>query len=487
MLKYIRKHKYKKGFTLIELIVVIAIIAVLVLLAAPKFIGKTNDAKLTQIQNDVRVVENKLAELLIKESEQFENWNEVEEGEKILQGFISSEQLFGRGGPVQTLEPGPYREVDDNFIGDINTKLGGDFYANAKGTVYYKHVSSLNSSNDSNSDNEDESTSTVVKEYKNDDQEIVLHGPDEVLDGDLSTSSNNFTKVSWDGNLTHREIEIIGKATTIYGSTYSVIAYFRDESGKNLKPVGKTSEAIRFSQLEEPETKNLVVPEGAVELYFSFEGNQYNKGRIYDIKVPNTLERPYQANVASKTHLDSIELMWDTVDRAFIYHDGEFIQEVFGNSGKVLPNNLDEEYSVDVILMNENGNGLKVTHTTPRNNLAMASPIYGLEIIDNDSTTFSQKDGSIYLGQDMAHREIEITGKATTIYGSTYSVIAYFRDESGKNLKPVGKTSEAIRFSQLEEPETKNLVVPEGAVELYFSFEGNQYNKGRIYDIKVSY
>lgn len=45
-----------KGFTLIELIVVMAIIAVLVLLAAPRFLGYTEDGNTTAIQQDLRVL-----------------------------------------------------------------------------------------------------------------------------------------------------------------------------------------------------------------------------------------------------------------------------------------------------------------------------------------------------------------------------------------------------------------------------------------------
>lgn len=45
-----------KAFTLIELIVVMAIIAILVLLAAPSFLGYTKDAKVTAIKQDERVL-----------------------------------------------------------------------------------------------------------------------------------------------------------------------------------------------------------------------------------------------------------------------------------------------------------------------------------------------------------------------------------------------------------------------------------------------
>ncbi|NMA86823.1 MAG: type II secretion system protein [Tissierellia bacterium] len=55
----------KKGFTLIELIVVMAIIGILVMLAMPKFMGYTEKAKLTKIQNDIKVAENKVEELLV--------------------------------------------------------------------------------------------------------------------------------------------------------------------------------------------------------------------------------------------------------------------------------------------------------------------------------------------------------------------------------------------------------------------------------------
>jgi len=54
----LKNKKNKKGFTLIELIVVMAVIGILVLLAAPKFLGYTKDANVTAMQADAKILSN---------------------------------------------------------------------------------------------------------------------------------------------------------------------------------------------------------------------------------------------------------------------------------------------------------------------------------------------------------------------------------------------------------------------------------------------
>ena len=48
----------KSGFTLLELIVVMAVIAILVAMGAPRFIGYTKDANVTAMKADAKVLED---------------------------------------------------------------------------------------------------------------------------------------------------------------------------------------------------------------------------------------------------------------------------------------------------------------------------------------------------------------------------------------------------------------------------------------------
>jgi len=57
----VKTHKFKQqGFTLIEIIVVVVIIGILATFVAPKFLGKTDDARIVKAKSDIQALESAL-------------------------------------------------------------------------------------------------------------------------------------------------------------------------------------------------------------------------------------------------------------------------------------------------------------------------------------------------------------------------------------------------------------------------------------------
>lgn len=153
--KTMRKELDDKAFTLIELIVVMAILAVLVLLAAPQFLGYTNKAKVANIQNDIAVAELKTSENLIDyqwEEKVFDSWPTAgdETYLKEIAGDETGGGLYGKGGKLdpydkdnpadldKEIPEGEYKIIPSAFLEkDVRTQLDGTFFANDNGDVFY--------------------------------------------------------------------------------------------------------------------------------------------------------------------------------------------------------------------------------------------------------------------------------------------------------------------------------------------------------------
>lgn len=92
MLKWIQKRKNKKGFTLVELVVVIAILGILAALAVPKLMGSRKNAAITAHNANVRTLEG-AANLAVADGAGAVVWdkdtNEVDDaGKKGWSGFM---------------------------------------------------------------------------------------------------------------------------------------------------------------------------------------------------------------------------------------------------------------------------------------------------------------------------------------------------------------------------------------------------------------
>ena len=136
------KKMDKKAFTLIEVIVVVAVIGILVLLAVPRFIGHSQRAELARIQHDVKMMEREMGAELINKDDDFNDWgNNI----KNLNQLVQDDELFEKEGVAEAVDPidETYKVIPKEYKDKINTKLKGTFYANSAGKVYYEHGDGL--------------------------------------------------------------------------------------------------------------------------------------------------------------------------------------------------------------------------------------------------------------------------------------------------------------------------------------------------------
>ncbi len=130
-----KKLKSNRGFTLLEIIVVVAIIAILAAYIAPKVAGRVDDARISKAKSDIRVLESslelyKLDNFVYPSGEQgldalvnkpsgegTRNWREG--------GYIKKLNKDPWGNPYQYQYPGSNGEFDVFSLGS-DAAVGGE-------------------------------------------------------------------------------------------------------------------------------------------------------------------------------------------------------------------------------------------------------------------------------------------------------------------------------------------------------------------------
>ena len=133
-------HKSKRGFTLIELIVVIAVLLVLVTIAVPKFMGQTQKATLTKHLASAKTIED-AANIYNVEKGRFPRLSETPYTSEEVTAF--ADKIHSITGEEVTLDPdGNYYDIDyvalKDYVSVPNEEDKGNYILqNPKGNVFY--------------------------------------------------------------------------------------------------------------------------------------------------------------------------------------------------------------------------------------------------------------------------------------------------------------------------------------------------------------
>ena len=131
------KHRSIKGFTLIEIIVVVVIIGLLAAMVAPRVMQRTDDAKLVRVANDIRAIE---ASLNLYKLDNF-NYPTTEQGLQALVtkpsgspeaknwkqgGYLRNLPKDPWGNEYQYASPGASGSLFDLYSFGSDGKVGGE-------------------------------------------------------------------------------------------------------------------------------------------------------------------------------------------------------------------------------------------------------------------------------------------------------------------------------------------------------------------------
>lgn len=285
-----KKQPHKRGFTLIELIVVMAVIAILVLLAAPKFLGYSDKTKTTQITSDIKVLETQIDEYVMKH----DNFPDA-----FKDGVVGDGQLYDRTGKIDAV-PDNLKVVDGTFYPE--TKLPGTFYTDPDGKVVYEDDKTEIIKGDSEGDKEPVGVVCSTMEY--DSPVLSTESDDRFLDNVVHVTVDYSYGISKSNN---KQIII----TKYLGSETDVIIPCRI-NGLNVVEIGSyLLSGSEYGAFSAAELTSVTIPYGVVKI--GREAFSYSK--LTSLIIPDTvveigIESFYQnKNLTSVTFGKDLEII----------------------------------------------------------------------------------------------------------------------------------------------------------------------------------
>src|ERR1041385_1028067 len=103
-MKTVAKKSTRRGFTLIEIMVVLVVIGILAAAIIPQFLGTTQDAKISTAKANVSVLESALEHFYVN----MDRYPSNDEGFRVLVEAPAGEEKKWRGPYVKMLRPDPW-------------------------------------------------------------------------------------------------------------------------------------------------------------------------------------------------------------------------------------------------------------------------------------------------------------------------------------------------------------------------------------------
>ena len=217
------KKKHEKAFTIIELIVVMAVIGILVLLAMPKFMGYTEKAKITEIKSNTKQVENASERYYMDKND----WPRLTDTPYTSAQITSfAQEITDKTGQIVTLDTtGNYYDIDYSKLQTYVQKPKDNTHyiiQNPVGEVYY--LKDL----------------TAIGENMLDDVPLPNNKPVAVITMNPGTALTTDTNITWIySNSTDTDGDLIANAEwknkqNIYSTAGSYIIELRVQDFKGL-------------------------------------------------------------------------------------------------------------------------------------------------------------------------------------------------------------------------------------------------------------
>ena len=472
--------KNKKGFTLIELVVIIAVLAIIVTIGMPRLLGQTKEANLTKLKHDARIVQDASDryyvdhndwpylldengnKIIIDDPERVEIIYKVQDFDESNLGTDPNQNIVLYEIDFDKLKP-YIRRLDSNPLYFVAARGNPDFGV----TVLDPRA--------------DYTKERISKGYVGEppvefvglDPEVA--SPDNPAEFDIY---DGYT-ISWDGDLDNKALNIVIYAGYGYYQGTRVEVYFQDDAGNDLEVLdlgsGMRDYLVVYSHLYGKTYHfKVAIPEGARQVTFKkiYSMPAYLRGFYLEEVTKN----PSKVTDVSSTSTDhSITLILDHVsedfERAAIFKDGKFIGFSNGKTfiDKPLYSASTHEYEIQAIDKYGNLSHEKVKYTA--STLTPDVIFRGLTpaAFDRDPSTISTIEGIVTWEGDLSGKKVRINLK-----GGSYTPTAhlYIRDKDNNILKTI-----TVNRSDRK----ADIVIPPEATNMYFY----PRNGGGVKDIYI--